>query len=70
MVSSKDKAVKCVECHTPEGSRLANLKDFYMPGRDRYSAIDSIGKLLIILTILGVLGHGAGRYILTRKKKA
>ena len=70
MVSPKEKAVQCVECHTPEGGRLANLTDFYMPGRDRFSAIDTIGKLLIILTILGVLGHGAGRYILTRKKKS
>ncbi len=70
MVSSKDKAVKCVECHTPEGSRLANLTDFYMPGRDHNYWIDTLGKLLIILTILGVLGHGAARYFLTRKKKA
>ncbi len=70
MVSPKEKSVKCVECHTPEGSRLANLTDFYMPGRDRYSAVDLIGKLLIILTLIGVIGHGAGRYFLTRKKKA
>ena len=70
MVSSKDKAVKCVECHTPEGSRLAQLTDFYMPGRDRSDIIDTLGKLLIILTILGVAGHGAARYFLTRKKKA
>jgi octaheme c-type cytochrome (tetrathionate reductase family) len=70
MVSPKEETVKCEECHTPEGSRIENLKDFYMPGRDRFAAIDQIGKLLILLTILGVLGHGAARYILTRKKKA
>jgi len=69
MVSSKDKAVKCVECHTPQGSRLANLTDFYMPGRDRFKAVDTIGVLLIWLTLLGVLGHGALRFFLTRKNK-
>ncbi len=69
-VSPKEKSVQCVECHTPEGSRLANLTDFYMPGRDRFEIVDTLGKLLIILTFFGVLGHGAARYFLTRKKKA
>jgi hypothetical protein len=34
MVAPKEQAVGCAECHTRQGSRLAGLKDFYMPGRD------------------------------------
>jgi len=34
MVSPKEQAVKCVECHTRENGRLANLTGFYIPGRD------------------------------------
>ena len=30
-----DKAVRCDECHTRQGGRLAQLRGFYMPGRDR-----------------------------------
>jgi octaheme c-type cytochrome (tetrathionate reductase family) len=68
MVSTKDLTVQCNECHTREGSRLANLKDFYMPARDYSSFIETTGILIIVLTIFGVFIHGTIR-ILSRKVK-
>ena len=35
MVAPKERAVRCDQCHTRDGSRLAGLHDFYLPGRDR-----------------------------------
>ena len=34
MVAPKEKSLSCTECHSKTDSRLANLKGFYMPGRD------------------------------------
>lgn len=70
MVSKADKALACTECHSKE-SRLAGLTDFYMPGRDNSSIIDKTGIALIILTLLGVIGHGILRIyhaILSKRK--
>ncbi len=69
MVSTAEKAVKCEECHTSEGSRLEKLTGFYMPGRDRNSLIETFGFLAIVLSFLGVLGHGAIRIFMSKKYK-
>ena len=61
MVAPKEQALSCTECHTRNGSRIANLRDFYLPGRDHSPALDGAGKLLIALTLLGVLTHGGLR---------
>lgn len=68
MVSTADQALQCADCHTRNDSRLAGLTDFYMPGRDRNATLDTFGKWLIILSLLGVLAHGAARYFINRKK--
>lgn len=68
MVSSKDKSVQCIECHTRNNSRLAGLTGFYMPGRDDNSFVEFIGKASIILTMVGVSVHGLIRIIITRKR--
>ena len=70
MVSSKDKAVQCNECHTRENSRLAGLKDFYMPGRDYSATVELGGKLLLLLTLIGVMIHGTIRIVAHRKLKS
>jgi octaheme c-type cytochrome (tetrathionate reductase family) len=67
MVSAKTESVKCAECHTRHGSRLASLTDFYLPGRDSNRIIEFLGSWAIVLTIFGVLGHGLVRFI-TREK--
>ncbi|NCU35042.1 tetrathionate reductase family octaheme c-type cytochrome [Candidatus Falkowbacteria bacterium] len=69
MVSAADQALSCTDCHTRTESRLANLTDFYMPGRDQNSTLDTIGKWLILLSLIGVLLHGGTRVFLYKKNK-
>lgn len=66
MVAPAEDAVRCEECHRPEG-RLARLSGFYMPGRDGHALLDMIGILMIVGTILGVACHGGLRIILARR---
>ena len=66
MVSPKEKAVACVECHARTNSRLRNLAGFYMPGRDRSGWVDWLGMLAVAGTLAGVLVH-AGLRIFTRR---
>jgi len=60
-VAPKEKSVACVECHTPQNSRLAAVTGFYMPGRDRSGVVDLLGLLAIAGTFGAALLHGAGR---------
>ncbi len=68
MVAPADQALKCESCHAPDG-RLANLKGFYMPGRDHVKWVDTLGWLLVGLTFLGVLGHAAVRAFTAAQRK-
>ena len=68
MVSTKDKSLQCTDCHSRENSRIAGLKDFYMPGRDYNAAIEVFGTSAIVLSLLGVGIHATLR-IVTKKKK-
>ncbi|MBE9562594.1 MAG: tetrathionate reductase family octaheme c-type cytochrome [Proteobacteria bacterium] len=53
MVSPKDDALACAECHARgEEGRLNELRGFYMPGRDYFKWLDIIGYL----AIFGVFG--------------
>ena len=65
MVSPKEKALKCESCHSHQ-SRLAKLKGFYLPGRDKNAAIEISGVVFLILIVLGVAGHSTLR-ILSKK---
>ncbi|MEI7811256.1 MAG: tetrathionate reductase family octaheme c-type cytochrome [Ignavibacteria bacterium] len=69
MVSTKENAVKCNECHTRENGRLAGLTDFYMPGRDYSKVIEFAGRALIWLTLIGVIVHGVVRLYSSYKLK-
>lgn len=69
MVSTKENSVKCVECHTNNGSRLAGLDDFYMPARDRNNAVEAAGYALLVLSFAGVLSHGVVRIVSSRKNR-
>ena len=61
MVAPRDNVVRCAECHTGQGSRLASLTGFYMPGRDRTGWIDTLGWLAVLGALAGVALHGLGR---------
>ena len=65
-VSSADKALKCIDCHTRNNGRLAGLTDFYLPGRDRNEMLDNLGVITIILALAGVFIHTILRRILRR----
>lgn len=69
MVSSKDESLKCNDCHSRDNSRLANLTDFYMPGRDRSELVDWLGSIMLILSLAAVMAHGIVRIIFTRRSK-
>lgn len=68
MVAPKEEALSCSECHARQGSRIANLTDFYLPGRDRSPWIDRIGTAVMALTLVGVISHGGARIISRRRK--
>ena len=69
MVAPKEDALSCTECHAGEESRLANLAGFYMPGRDNAGIIDTLGWLLVLGSLLGVVIHGIGRLFTNGKKR-
>jgi octaheme c-type cytochrome (tetrathionate reductase family) len=69
MVSPKTRTVQCVECHTRQNSRLAELKDFYLPGRDYDSAVERLGAIMILVTTAGVALHGSARVVTRRRRK-
>lgn len=64
MVAPKENVVRCQECHKSEGSRLAKLSGFYMPGRDQFSILDTIGWIVIALSFLGIIFHALGRIVI------
>ncbi|MFZ5483813.1 MAG: tetrathionate reductase family octaheme c-type cytochrome [Pseudomonadota bacterium] len=69
MVAPKEDALTCAQCHQPSVGvgRLDNVPGVYMPGRSANRMVDMIGWPLALLTLLGVLGHGAGRIYAARK---
>lgn len=61
MVAPKDNVVTCTECHIQKGSRLAEIAGVYMPGRDKFQLLDTVGWLAILGAFFGVCLHGLGR---------
>jgi len=61
MVSPKEKALSCKDCHSRNEGRLAQLNDFYLPGRDKNRFFDFIGIGLIVLAAFGAILHGSLR---------
>ncbi|MCF8359314.1 MAG: tetrathionate reductase family octaheme c-type cytochrome [Prolixibacteraceae bacterium] len=70
MVSSKEKAVSCAECHTrDDDGRLAKLTGFYLPGRDRFKTLDSIAIFILFASLAAVFGHAALRIVTSIRRK-
>jgi octaheme c-type cytochrome (tetrathionate reductase family) len=70
MVSPKEQAVGCAECHTrSDEGRLATLSGFYLPGRDHNKPLDGLGVLLFFGALGGVLIHAAIRVIMSIRQK-
>ena len=66
MVAPKDDALSCQQCHK-KGGRLEGIEGVYIPGRDANPWIDKIGLLVALLTLVGVLVHGAIRIIMSKR---
>ncbi|MBL0087378.1 MAG: tetrathionate reductase family octaheme c-type cytochrome [Ideonella sp.] len=66
MVAPKDKALGCTECHARQG-RLAGIEGVYLPARDANAWIERGGWALAVLSLLGVMGHGAIRFATRRR---
>ena len=62
MVTPKEQALACGDCHTPKDSRLAEVKGVYLPGRDRHRWLDIIGTLIAAGTLGGILIHAGIRF--------
>ncbi len=62
MVAPRKESLTCTECHTRNG-RLAELNDFYMPGRDYNNWLDKFGVIMILLSFAGVIVHATLRII-------
>ena len=67
MVAPKEQSLSCDSCHSKDG-RLANLTDFYLPGRDKNDWLDLIGWLAVLGTLGGVSLHGFVRYVFAKKR--
>ena len=63
MVAPASDSLVCEDCHARNG-RMDGIEGIYLPGRDRLDLLDTAGYALIILSALGVLGHGALRIVM------
>lgn len=68
MVSPKEEALACAECHSKEG-RLKDVEGVYMPGQYKNSWLDILGLLAVAFAIIGVLGHGLVRILANKGGK-
>ena len=69
MVAPKEDTVKCSECHSRDpSSRLASIRDIYIPGRDYNPIVETLGWLAVAGSIAAAIFHGAIRYISRRRK--
>ena len=62
MVAPTEESLSCEACHSRTG-RLNGINDFYLPGRGDFSWISSIGWTIVMLTLLGVVGHALVRMV-------
>jgi octaheme c-type cytochrome (tetrathionate reductase family) len=69
MVAPRNNVVACSECHTKSDGRLAKLSGFYMPGRDSFRILDTLGWIVVIGSLLGVILHGLGRIFTSNGRK-
>lgn len=69
MVAPKEEALSCNECHAGNG-RLADLTGFYMPGRDTFPWLTTVGWGLAGLTLLGTILHGLIRLAASIRARA
>ena len=70
MVAPAKDSLRCRDCHA-SGGRLEKVSGIYIPGRasDHAGWLETTGWIIAALTLLGVVGHGVGRFIAFKRKK-
>jgi hypothetical protein len=70
MVAPAKDSLRCHDCHA-SGGRLEKVPGIYIPGRARDHAgwLDTAGWAIAALALLGTLGHGLARVIVSKRKK-
>ncbi len=64
MVSPAEESLKCIDCHTRDSKgRLAQLTDFYLPGRDVNMGVETAGVSFILAALIGVGFHAFCRLV-------
>ncbi len=69
MVAPKEDSLGCAECHRRNNGRLEHLTGFYLPGRDRWQLLDTLGWVLSGLTVLIILLHAGMRLVSSARRK-
>jgi octaheme c-type cytochrome (tetrathionate reductase family) len=68
MVAPKEDALQCDNCHVRENSRMAGIEGVYMPGRDQFGWLSTIGWGLALLTLVGSVIHALIRIISSNRR--
>ena len=68
MVAPAEDAVECAECHAEDG-RMAELAGIYLPGSNPNGMVGIVGKVILALALLGVIGHGLLRLVGRKSKE-
>ncbi|MGB0960363.1 MAG: tetrathionate reductase family octaheme c-type cytochrome [Halocynthiibacter sp.] len=62
MVAPSENALDCVACHAKDG-RLSGITGVHMPGTNSMDAVGLLGRAIVLLALLGVIGHSLLRFI-------
>jgi len=69
MVSKASEALSCEDCHTRTNSRLEHIEGIYIPGKSYNATIDTLGMMLILLSLGGVFLHAILRLVSWKKRQ-
>ncbi len=69
MVSPSEQALQCQDCHTRSNGRMEMVAGAYIPAQTYNANLDFFGRMLIILSFLGVITHAAIRVFSNKRQK-
>jgi octaheme c-type cytochrome (tetrathionate reductase family) len=68
MVAPAEDALACGDCHR-RPSVMAGIDGVYLPGRDAHGALDVVGRIAVLLTVLAVAVHAALRIVFWYRRR-
>ncbi|MCI2398257.1 tetrathionate reductase family octaheme c-type cytochrome [Aliiroseovarius subalbicans] len=68
MVAPAEQALDCAECHAEDG-RMADLAGVYLPGSDPRGPAGLLGMAMVLLALVGVVGHAILRLVGRKSKE-